>query len=130
MLVRTLEQAQKTPRRVTAPNWESTRLLLREDGMGYSFHITTIYPGTETHIHYKHHLETVYCLEGEGEVRTLADGQRHAIAPGVMYALDRHDEHLLRARTTMRLACVFNPALAGHETHDANGVYPLLDDEG
>lgn len=125
MLVRTLEQAEKTQRRVVAQNWESTRLLLRDDNMGYSFHITTIHPGTETHIWYQHHLETVYCLEGEGEVLTLADGVVHQIRPGVMYALDEHDEHLLRARTTMVMACVFNPPLVGGEVHDERGVYPL-----
>mgnify|MGYP003638944006 CR=1 FL=1 len=44
MIVRTLQDAEKTDRKVVSPdgNWDSTRLLLKEDNMGFSFHITTI----------------------------------------------------------------------------------------
>jgi len=59
MIVRDLNEAEKTDRRVVAENWESTRLVLKNDGMGFSFHITTIYAGTETHIWYQNHLEAV-----------------------------------------------------------------------
>mgnify|MGYP001947326148 FL=1 len=44
-----------------------------------------------------------------------------------MYALNEHDEHYLRAKTDLRLICVFNPPLTGQEVHDEDGVYPLLD---
>lgn len=125
MIVRKLEEARQSERRVTADNWESVRLVLKGDQMGYSFHVTTIYPGTETHIWYQNHLETVYCIEGEGEVETLADNKIHPITPGTVYVLDKHDEHYLRAKTKMVFACVFNPPLHGNETHDADGVYPL-----
>ena len=50
MILRNLEDAERSDRRVVAENWESVRLLLKGDCMGFSFHITTIYPGTETHI--------------------------------------------------------------------------------
>ena len=77
MIVRNIEEARKTERLVTAENgnWDSTRLVLANDGGNFSFHITRIFEGTETHIHYKHHYESVYCIEGEGEVETLADGK-------------------------------------------------------
>jgi len=127
MIVRTLGEARQSERCVRAENgnWESVRLSLRDDGMGFSFHITTIFAGTETHIWYKNHLETVYCISGEGEVETLADGKIHPIAPGTVYILDKHDEHLLRARSDMQLACAFNPPLTGKEVHDKDGAYPL-----
>ncbi|MCH8544175.1 MAG: ectoine synthase [Alcanivorax sp.] len=127
MIVRTLEDARKTDRAVKAENgnWESVRLSLKDDGMGFSFHITTIFAGTETHIWYQNHLETVYCISGEGEVETLADGKIHPIKPGTVYILDKHDEHLLRATSDMQLACAFNPPLHGKEVHDENGVYAL-----
>ena len=125
MIVRTLDQAEKSDRRVVTRTWESTRLLLKNDRMGFSFHITTIYARSETHICYQHHLEAVYCISGEGEVETLSDGKIHPIRPGTLYALDRHDDHLLRGITEMKLACVFNPPLTGREVHDKNGVYPL-----
>ena len=126
MIVRSIDDIKGTAHDVAAPNWVSRRLLLARDGMGFSLHETTIFAGTETHIHYRNHLEAVYCIEGEGEVETVADGKVHAITPGVMYALDRHDEHYLRARSDLRLVCVFNPPLSGREVHDDKGVYPLL----
>jgi L-ectoine synthase len=126
MIVRSIDDIRGTPQEVAAPNWVSRRLLLARDGMGFSFHETTIFAGTETHIHYRNHLEAVFCVAGEGEIETVADGRKYAIRPGVMYALDRHDEHYLRARSELKLVCVFNPPLTGREVHDDEGVYPLV----
>ncbi len=114
-----------TDREVKAKNWTSTRLLLADDNMGFSFHETILYPNTETKIWYKNHLESVYCIEGEGEIEE-EDGTVHKITPGTIYILDKHDKHKLRAKTQLRMMCVFNPPLVGKETHDENGVYPLL----
>lgn len=127
MLVRTLDGIRGTDREVFAENrnWVSARLLLGDDGMGFSFHETTIFANTETRIWYKNHLEAVYCIEGEGEVETIADGKIYPIKPGTMYALNDHDEHYLRAFSELRLVCVFNPALAGREVHLPDGSYPL-----
>jgi L-ectoine synthase len=127
MIVRTLEDAQRGARRIVSPdgNWESTRLLLKQDNMGFSFHITTIYAGADFRMHYQNHLESVYCISGEGEVETLDDNQKHPIAPGTIYILDQHDRHVLRAKSDLVLACVFNPALSGKEVHNADGAYEL-----
>ncbi|HSN42178.1 MAG TPA: ectoine synthase [Burkholderiales bacterium] len=127
MIVRNVKDIKGTAQDVVTPNWASRRLLLRGDGMGFSLHETTIFPGTETCIWYKNHLEAVFCVEGEGEVEVLPEGRVYRIAPGVMYALDRHDRHYLRARTQMRLVCVFNPPLTGREVHDEEGTYPLME---
>jgi L-ectoine synthase len=124
MIVRTLIEARQTARRVVTDNWESTRLILKSDGMGFSFHITTIYAGTRTPMCYRHHLESVYCIGGRGEVEASVDGKRYPIEPGTLYALDKHDEHVLIAHTDMLLACVFNPPLTGAEVHDETGAYP------
>ncbi len=128
MIVRTLEKAEQGERRVVSNGWESTRLLLKNDGMGFSFHITTIYAGADLAMHYQNHLESVYCISGEGEIEDLADGQIHPIGPGTIYALDKHDKHLLRAATEMKMACVFNPPLHGKEVHNAQGAYELQSD--
>lgn len=126
MIVRTLKDAENSDRRVVTKTWESTRMLLKEDNMGFSFHITTIYANTETHIWYQNHLESVYCMSGNGEIETLADGKVYPIEAGTLYILDKHDEHLLRGGSeNMKMACVFNPPLNGKEVHDENGVYPL-----
>lgn len=126
MIVRTLKDAENSDRRVVTKTWESTRMLLKEDNIGFSFHITTIYANTETHIWYQNHLESVYCISGNGEIETLADGKVYPIEAGTLYILDQHDEHVLRGGSEdMKMACVFNPPLKGKEVHDENGVYPL-----
>lgn len=125
MIVRALQAASNTERKVVAENWDSVRLLLKSDKMGFSFHITTIYAGTETPIWYKNHLEAVYCIEGEGEVETCDDGKIYKIEPGTLYVLNCNDRHLLRASSELKLACVFNPPLHGKEIHDADGAYAL-----
>lgn len=128
MIVRTLDEILNTENDIKAETWASRRLLLKNDKMGFSFHDTVIYAGTETHIWYKNHLEAVYCVGGEGEIETTSDGKIYPIKDGTMYALDQHDEHYLRAIKDMRMVCVFNPPLTGKETHDKNGVYPLIED--
>ncbi|GAA6130690.1 MULTISPECIES: ectoine synthase [Halopseudomonas] len=126
MIVRTLEECENSERRVTTETWESTRMLLKDDNMGFSFHITTIYANKETHIHYKNHLESVYCMSGNGEIETLSDGKVYQIRPGTLYILDKHDDHMLRGGTEdMKMACVFNPPISGREVHDKDGVYPV-----
>ncbi|MDY7036238.1 MAG: ectoine synthase [Thermodesulfobacteriota bacterium] len=125
MIVRTIENIKGTEAEVSTPNWISRRLLLKKDGMGFSLHETTIYANTETPMQYLNHLEAVYCIEGEGEVETVEDGRVYPIKPGTIYALDRHDRHILRAKTELRMVCVFNPPCTGDEVHDENGAYPL-----
>lgn len=128
MIIRDYHQAKATGRRVDSEGWHSVRLLLKGDGMGFSFHITTIHGGSELRMHYTHHLESVYCISGEGSIEDLATGKVSAIRPGVLYALDQHDDHVLRARSEMTLACVFNPPVTGREVHDENGAYPLVEE--
>ncbi|SDJ94812.1 ectoine synthase [Microbulbifer yueqingensis] len=125
MIVRQLQEAEKSDRRIVSEGWESTRLLLKNDNMGFSFHITTIYEGANLNLHYQNHLESVYCISGEGEVETVEDGKVYPISPGTIYILDKHDKHVLRAKKEMKMACVFNPPLHGKEVHNAEGAYEL-----
>lgn len=124
MIIRSLDKARDTERHVHAATWDSVRLLLAGDRMGFSFHITTIKPGTATTMHYRNHLEAVYCISGSGQIESLDDGSVNSISPGTLYALDRHDRHVLRASTELVLACVFNPPVEGREVHDESGAYP------
>lgn len=126
MIVRTLEEVLTTEHDVTTETWNSRRLLLAKDGMGFSLHDTLIHPGVEIKMQYQNHLEAVYCIEGEGEVQVLPDGPTHPIYPGTVYALDQHDCHVLRAVTQMRMVCVFTPPVTGGEVHDENGAYPAV----
>jgi L-ectoine synthase len=124
VIVRRLSEVRATPREVQASTWTSRRLLLAADGMGFSLHDTVIHAGTETRMCYANHLEAVYCVAGRGSIHALASAETFEISDGTMYALDKHDEHLLRAETELRLICVFNPPLVGGEVHDAAGAYP------
>ena len=115
MIIRKLSKIINTERDVAWGNGQSRRFLIEKDGMGYSLTDTIINAGSESLLEYKNHMEACYCIEGEGEVE--ADGVVYPILPGTMYALEQHDKHYLRAKTTLRLICVFTPPLKGKESH-------------
>src|SRR5699024_1436933 len=130
MIVRTYDECAGTERDVTAENgnWRSVRLSLKDDGMGFSFHITTIYAGTETHIHYKNHFETVYCISGNGEIETVKDGKDYQIRPGTAYILNKNEEQYLRGGTAYMIrACTINTPHTGKEAHREDGSDALED---
>lgn len=123
MLIKRLKDIRASSRNVTDKGWESSRLLLAEDGMGFSFHITTLRAGGEWTFHYQHHVEAVYVLSGTGRIEDLATGECHVLEPGTLYALNDHDRHRLRADSELVTACVFNPPVTGTEVHDETGAY-------
>ncbi len=125
MIIRRLETLTGGEREVCTPDWTSRRLLLARDGMGFSLHDTVVRAGAALAMCYAHHLEAVYCVAGEGTIHDRRTGAVHPIGPGTLYALDRHDPHVLQAHTELRLVCVFNPPVTGQEVHDARGAYPL-----
>ena len=125
MIVRKLSEAKLQGRSVSAEGWESSRLLLKSDGAGFSFHITRIFKDAVLHMHYQNHIESVYCISGFGEIKDVASGAIHPIEPGTIYVLDKHDKHILRAFEEMEMACVFNPPLMGREVHNAEGAYEV-----
>lgn len=127
MIVRNFHDLKTTDRAVSDARWTSVRMLLAGDGMGFSFHITTLEAGSEHEFEYKNHFESVYCMAGKGSITDLATGQTHQITPGIMYALNLHDRHILRAEEELVMACVFNPPVTGTEVHQADGSYALPD---
>ncbi len=129
MIVRTIEGITGTERDVSGESWRSRRIVLRADGMGVSMSWTEIDAGSEMTLWYKNHLECNLIIEGEGEVEDCATGERFPLGPGTLYALDKHDRHVVRAHTDMRLVCTFTPPLTGRETHDADGSYNAVPSE-
>ena len=123
MIVRDFNELKTTDRAVSDAEWTSVRMLLADDGMGFSFHITTLKAGSEHQFEYKHHFESVYCMSGKGSITDIATGETHEIKPGVMYALNLHDRHILRAEEELVMACCFNPPVTGKEVHRADGSY-------
>ena len=127
MIVRDFNELKDSDRAVSDAGWTSVRMLLADDGMGFSFHITTLKAGSEHTFEYKHHFESVYCISGKGAITDHATGETHDIWPGVMYALDKHDKHTLRADEELVMACCFNPPVTGREVHRADGSYAPAD---
>ncbi|MFF7855150.1 ectoine synthase [Streptomyces sp. NPDC007904] len=129
MIVRSLKEIEDTVRHVRGASgtWESKRLVLAGERVGFSLHETTLYAGTQTTMWYAHHVEAVLCVEGEAELTDEETGEKHWITPGTMYLLDGHERHTMRPKTDFRCVCVFNPPLTGLEDHDENGAYPPPD---
>ena len=130
MLVTNLNDLNDTERDIQSETWRSRRMVLAGEGVGFSFHDTVIYAGTTSTFHYANHIEAVYCVQGEGTLTNEETGEVHELKDGTMYLLDGHEKHTVRATTELRMACVFNPPVTGRETHDANGVYQLVLQEG
>jgi L-ectoine synthase len=129
MIVRTTAEITGTDRDVASEdgNWTSKRIVLGGDGVGFSFHETTIAAGSVNNFHYANHIEAVWVVEGEGTLTDITNGETYELAPGTMYLLDGHEKHRVEPRTQMRMFCVFNPPVTGREVHDENGVYPLVE---
>lgn len=125
MIVRHLDTL-ADDRRKDGGTWLSRRLLLHRDGQPFGLHDTIIRAGTSTVIHYKHHLEAVYCVAGRGRLVETESGAEHRISDGMLYVLDGHEHHTLTADddTDMRMICVFDPPLEGDEIHGPDGAYP------
>lgn len=124
MIVRTTAEITGTDRDVSAGTWRSKRIILADDGVGFSFHETTIEGGSVSEFHYQHHVEAVWITEGHGTLTNLDTGERHALGTGTMYLLNGHERHQIRCAEQLRMLCVFNPPVTGREVHDANGAYP------
>lgn len=102
----------------------SNRIVLEEDGLGYSMTKTVVHPGSPHRWHYKHHFETCYCVSGRGLLVNEATGEFFAVSPDSTYILDKHDPHTFEALEETVLICVFNPPLVGDELHDEADSYP------
>ncbi len=122
MIVRTLDEITDTEHDVRGEGWRARRLLVRDDGLGFSLSETTVDGGAKMNLWYKHHLEACFVIEGEADITERDTGVVHRIDAGSVYSPE-HDRHTIRVISPLRLVCVFNPALTGREMHDADGSY-------
>lgn len=129
MIVRSLSEVVGTEREVTGPSWVSRRLVLARENVGFSVNDTVVHAGAEIRMWYANHVEAVYVIEGMGELADEETGEKHRLEAGVLYLVDAHQRHTLRAHTEFRAVCVFTPPLTGREVHDEHGVFPLLTEE-
>ena len=70
MIIRDMNELKNSERAVSDARWTSIRMLLADDGMGFSFHITIIEPGSEHTFHYKNHFESVFAYRARARSRT------------------------------------------------------------
>lgn len=124
MIVRTTAEITGTDRDVAAESWRSKRIILAGDGVGFSFHETTIDASSVHDFYYQHHVEAVWIVEGSGTLTNLETGEDHPLAPGTMYLLNGHERHRVTCTQQLRMLCVFNPPVSGQEVHDESGTYP------
>lgn len=107
----------------------SNRILLKEDGAGYTVTKTVISPDAgKVFQHYKNHHETCYCVSGKATLTNADTGEQFEIIPDTTYVLDKNDPHYFEAHEETILICTFNPPLVGNETHKDDGSY-ASDDE-
>ena len=118
MLKRQLDRVSGTDRDVRDDGWRSRRLLVAEDALPYSFHITVLDRGARLRFEYAHHRETVYCVEGSGTMRDLTSQEDFALEPGRLYSAGIGAPHEVIAESDMTLVCVFDPPLEGTEEAD------------
>nr|AMY57913.1 L-ectoine synthase C subunit [Streptomyces sp. WS032] len=128
MIVRSFPDIEGTDRHVKAKSgtWESKRIVLAKERVGFSLHETILPAGTATSMWYANHIEAVVPTKGEAELTDHETGKTYTVTPGTMYLLDGHARHTLRVKEDFHPICVFNPPVTGREDHDENGVYPLL----
>jgi L-ectoine synthase len=124
LLIRSIEDVEGTDLDVDWGNGRSYRLVVASDGVGYTVCHTVVRAGTTSFLQYRNHLESCYCIAGTGHIED-STGFVHALRPGVIYVLNNHEPHYLRADDArdLVLLSVFNPPLVGTEKHDLNGSH-------
>lgn len=125
MLIKHKDNLQGTKNVVKTAAYTSTRFLLREDNIGLTMTDIYLNPGIDAIYHYPHHLEIAYCLEGKAILENLEDGKVYEVTPGFIWATTK-ERFRFKVLGTIRLICVFNPALVGPEVADKDGTFPLL----
>src|SRR6056297_3203615 len=105
MFVKQLDDIVNTEADVHGETWNSRRLLLSKDKVGFSLHDTIMKAGTKTNMWYKNHIEAVYVIEGHGEIEDLASGTVHELKPGTLYVLNNADKHQVRPKSDVRMVC-------------------------
>lgn len=118
MLTKRLAEVNGTERDVRDQWWRSRRLLVAEDGLPYSFHITVVDPGARLEFEYERHRETVYCIAGSGTMTDKSSGETFDMERGNVYSAGLGEPHEVVAHTEMTLVCVFDPPLEGTEEAD------------
>jgi L-ectoine synthase len=126
MFVRTRAEVEAAGLAFSRANGASriARFVTTADGLGFALSDVNFKAGREVDLWYKNHWEANLVLDGTIEVTHRTTGEVHELGPGALYCVGPDDPHHLRCLTDVHLLSVFNPPLAGDETHDEDGAYP------
>lgn len=123
MKVVKIKDLESTERDVKFKQGRSLRAVLKKDNMGFSIHKTIIPKGKKGNWHYKHHLESCYCIKGSGVLTNLETNEVFNIDVDTVYSLDNNDNHTFEAIEDVVLISIFNPPVSGSEIHLDDNSY-------
>lgn len=128
MLIRTMGDVEAAGKTIVINHGAASavRLLLKDDGVGFSVSEARMRSGTVANLWYKNHWEANYVRSGTAVLEDMVDGRHWNLKPGDLYLVGPTDRHRLTATSpeVFRVVSVFNPPIAGLETHDADNAYP------
>lgn len=128
MLIRTMGDVEAAGRTIIINHGAASavRLLLKDDGVGFSVSEARMRPGTVANLWYKNHWEANYVRSGTAVLEDMVAGRHWNLKTGDLYLVGPTDRHRLTATSpeVFRVVSVFNPPIAGLETHDADNSYP------
>ena len=127
MLIRSFQEAKENGQVVPISHGKSTavRVLMKNDGLGFSLSEARCNPGNKSKLWYKHHWEANYIRKGKGELTNTISGETWPLYPGVLYCVGPTDQHTVsNSDDPLRIISIFNPPITGIESHDDDGAYP------
>lgn len=127
MLIRTMGDVEAAGKTIIINHGAASavRLLLKADGAGFSVSEARMRSGTVANLWYKNHWEANYVRSGTAVLEDMVAGRHWNLKTGDLYMVGPTDRHRLTATSpeVFRVVSVFNPPIAGLETHDADNSY-------
>lgn len=127
MLIRTMGDVEAAGKTIIINHGAASavRLLLKADGAGFSVSEARMRSGTIANLWYKNHWEANYVRSGTAVLEDMVAGRHWNLKTGDLYMVGPTDRHRLTATSpeVFRVVSVFNPPIAGLETHDADNSY-------
>lgn len=127
MLIRTMGDVEAAGKTIIINHGAASavRLLLKDDGAGFSVSEARMRSGTVANLWYKNHWEANYVRSGTAVLEDMVAGRHWNLRTGDLYLVGPTDRHRMTATSpeVFRVVSVFNPPIQGLETHDADNSY-------
>ncbi|MFO1172145.1 MAG: ectoine synthase [Hyphomicrobiaceae bacterium] len=127
MLIRSMREVEAAGKLIVINHGEASacRVLLKADGAGFSVSEARMKTGSVANLWYKNHWEANYVRSGTATLEDIVGGRQWTLKTGDLYLVGPTDKHRMTAlsQEVFRVVSVFNPPIAGNETHDADNSY-------